>query len=1033
MGVIDSFRKASTLVLGGRTSAQSYQDSAVAMIREGMNTSANLGPGAPIQPTYPADGIAQPPRSYDYQTGYNISARPRTHERISFWTLKGIIDSYDIAQLCITHRIDSLRSSDWSIVPDDGATGDLTAEIQFAKKFFSKPDGRTPFKAWLGKYLWDVLAYDAGTLYRARNNAGNFIGLKVVDGLTIAPLIDELGDTPTGDAPAFTQYVHGNVWKWLMDEDIIYVPYRPQPDSMYGRSPIESVLLTANTDLRLQAYFMQQFTDGNVPAGFGISPEGWGPEQIKDYQAAWDAILVGDQSARQRIRWVPAGSSFDFLNNQTFDKIGELPKLLMTKVAAAYHVTPADLGFTETVNKSSGESQAAVQNRVGDLPLKQHLQDIFSAVLQDDLGLPLRFEFENGKLEEDRLQTAQSDQVYMDSGVISASWVAEARFGIIDPPGEIVPRYFKTKNGPVAVSTLMAASTAIDPETGNPVTGTTVAAIQSAIIPVGSDSAAPGVAAVATDAPVAKEVEALGTEFRAFGRFQKSRRKLGVWRDFQFVEADRVTAHRLNTAGFVSVRKDRGELTTAGLAVVAQSTGRVLMLQRGVSESDGGVWEFPGGHMEPGEAPIDAAYREWCEEVGQALPQGNVTADWVSPNGVYCGFVMVVPDESCCLPHDRSGGLLNPDDPDGDATEAVAWWYPNQLVSNSAVRAELAADISIVLGAINDALNHVPVDVGDGVMKDAALVRYTERNGVGSLRELAHVHGTEDEPDPKVRKGWRDSKPRTPQMRYDLALTDQYTPQIQAALVSYVQSFNLQAVIDRVVVKDDTPDGPGRDVMTAAARAEAETEGLTLDGLKGVISTMYADGWAAGENSAAEQLSAHLISVDGLSQAVIDVNWSDWHAGDPLAADAINSEGLTALLDTADVTIKGIEDTTIDMIGGRLADGLAAGDSISSMAGDILDLVGSDSTRAEMIAHTESTRAVMSATFDVFGQNGVGQWELVTSDGACALCLSVENGNPWPTSDMSNAPPLHPWCRCSAAPVPSSIVGDNITTATSEE
>ena len=69
-----------------------------------------------------------------------------------------------------------------------------------------------------------------------------------------------------------------------------------------------------------------------------------------------------------------------------------------------------------------------------------------------------------------------------------------------------------------------------------------------------------------------------------------------------------------------------------------------------------------------------------------SAPDAPVVATWVSPTGVYGGFVVVVEDESCCQPHERGeGGLVNPDDPDGDAVEAVAWWAPQQLVNNPAV------------------------------------------------------------------------------------------------------------------------------------------------------------------------------------------------------------------------------------------------------------------------------------------------------------------------------------------------------------
>jgi 8-oxo-dGTP pyrophosphatase MutT (NUDIX family) len=124
----------------------------------------------------------------------------------------------------------------------------------------------------------------------------------------------------------------------------------------------------------------------------------------------------------------------------------------------------------------------------------------------------------------------------------------------------------------------------------------------------------------------------------------------------------------------------------AGLAVVAASTGRVVMLQRALkgneSDPNAGFWEFPGGKLEGEETPLQAAVREWTEEVGVALPSGTVSYSWTSPNGVYVGFVYIVPDEFDIIAVNRAT------DPDGDQLEAVSWWDPEDASSMSALRPE---------------------------------------------------------------------------------------------------------------------------------------------------------------------------------------------------------------------------------------------------------------------------------------------------------------------------------------------------------
>ena len=44
--------------------------------------------------------------------------------------------------------------------------------------------------------------------------------------------------------------------------------------------------------------------------------------------------------------------------------------------------------------------------------------------------------------------------------------------------------------------------------------------------------------------------------------------------------------------------------------------GRVLIAQRPKEKTFGGLWEFPGGKIEPGEAPEAALIRELAEELG---------------------------------------------------------------------------------------------------------------------------------------------------------------------------------------------------------------------------------------------------------------------------------------------------------------------------------------------------------------------------------------------------------------------------------
>ncbi len=55
-------------------------------------------------------------------------------------------------------------------------------------------------------------------------------------------------------------------------------------------------------------------------------------------------------------------------------------------------------------------------------------------------------------------------------------------------------------------------------------------------------------------------------------------------------------------------------------AALVDADRRVLLQQRPAGKSLAGLWEFPGGKVEPGETPEEALIRELEEELGIAVP-----------------------------------------------------------------------------------------------------------------------------------------------------------------------------------------------------------------------------------------------------------------------------------------------------------------------------------------------------------------------------------------------------------------------------
>lgn len=74
--------------------------------------------------------------------------------------------------------------------------------------------------------------------------------------------------------------------------------------------------------------------------------------------------------------------------------------------------------------------------------------------------------------------------------------------------------------------------------------------------------------------------------------------------------------------------RDRGWVRVAAAALVRATPAgpEVLIARRRPDAVRGDLWEFPGGKIDPGEAPAEAARRELREETGVEVPPGTGTA-----------------------------------------------------------------------------------------------------------------------------------------------------------------------------------------------------------------------------------------------------------------------------------------------------------------------------------------------------------------------------------------------------------------------
>jgi len=111
------------------------------------------------------------------------------------------------------------------------------------------------------------------------------------------------------------------------------------------------------------------------------------------------------------------------------------------------------------------------------------------------------------------------------------------------------------------------------------------------------------------------------------------------------------------------------ELVLVAACALVDADGRVLIAQRPVGKSMAGLWEFPGGKVEPGERPEQTLIRELNEELGITVPEACLSPLTFASHA-YRDFHLLMPLYVCR----KWEGSVN-----ARERQKVTWVRPNRL------------------------------------------------------------------------------------------------------------------------------------------------------------------------------------------------------------------------------------------------------------------------------------------------------------------------------------------------------------------
>lgn len=625
-------------------------------------------------------------------------------------------------------------------------------ELHRVQQFFERPDERMnyTFIQWLTTMVWAQLVYDGIVIYPHYSLKGDLHSLSILDTSTIKILLDNQGFLPQPPAPAYQQILYGfprgefqaesssdgKTPPGFRRDQLAYYIRRPRLHTPYGFSTVEESINYATLYQQRQEWMHAEWSHGVTPRLVieTADTETWTPEQMGYYQQTLNDQWSGQTQRRQQLMMLRPGMKPTQLHEMAEMYKSDYDQWLVMQIGAKFGVPQTQLGIPMALhNMSSGVQNIASMDLTDKFALDaliNFLVDCINDLARRFLGIgpEITIVASGANTDDANLAISQADASDVNNGIRTRNEVRAERgiplvtepeadmLGITTATGvTFLPGQLDLQDAQLRA---VEAGTGMRPEEGRQrssglderadpdVKPTAVRPIRTKDTPhkPRSDTGQRKPPPKVSGANLSTRVDAGSygaKELGAFVKFAKARIERGSWRDFDFQHLDPEIASSLNDAGqrgdFEAIKGSKAEVVVAGIALRANDTGRVLMVQRAVeNESHArGLWEYPGGHLDGGDSPKEAAIREFEEETGIELPKGEFVGSWTTTNGYKC-FVYAIKHESDVKIEDARSAFDGTGD---DEVENVAWWNPSDLVANPAVRVEVQSSDWALLGS----------------------------------------------------------------------------------------------------------------------------------------------------------------------------------------------------------------------------------------------------------------------------------------------------------------------------------------------
>jgi hypothetical protein len=339
-------------------------------------SAAQFPPGEPIRPTDQPweEGV---PREIDFNISANTTIQPRTNYGLNPFSL--LRETYDIITevKLVVHTLIGEASV---LLPQlTSPSGDILPIDHPANQLITKPDGTLEWSVWLARFYRNLLMFDAPSIYFDYNNNA----LRVVQGDTVFPIIDQHGRRPDSPAPAFAQIIKGVVMQWFTKDELWYSPMSIRDNAPFGEPFIEIAWSHILFAAQVIGFELAHYKQGNMPEGWLIPPEDMSPSQVIAFERSYNQRMMSGPDERNRVRILPGKWTFTQAKRTEFPAIAYQKALDIIGLSAG--IAPAQWQMIKSGlgGKGAADVMSNQTYRTGTSPVQRLTNEAINTFLRE--------------------------------------------------------------------------------------------------------------------------------------------------------------------------------------------------------------------------------------------------------------------------------------------------------------------------------------------------------------------------------------------------------------------------------------------------------------------------------------------------------------------------------------------------------------------------------------------------------------------------------------------------------------------------